>query len=214
MNLTLYKTVILHGHKYNIFKNNNKYLFDLLVFSTIHKYSTNKYLINYYGKIKKYIKIYDKIYTDWEGMVILCIKARHDVISSYNILIDAINENFNKFDIPCSDEQRYIKQIKEYFGSRYEYIEQFPNIKSSNCSFVISELSNRYRIDLVIMRQNKPLIFIEIDEHHHKYQTTQDKLRERQLLISYNCNIVRLKLYDKSFNFKNSLNEIDALLNN
>lgn len=216
MSLTLYETVLLHGYKYNILQNNNILIFDLFEFALIHEYPI-KYLVNYYGKTKKYIKIYDKKYTDWNGMIILCIKARHDVIPSFNTLETTINKNITDIKIPLSDERNYIKQIKEYFGNRYKYIEQLSNkklLKTIKSSKYNSIIFNRYRIDLVIMKQNEHLVFIEIDEEHHKYQKTQDQLREDQLLLSYNCNLVRLKLYDKSFNFQNSLNEIDALLNN
>jgi very-short-patch-repair endonuclease len=218
MNLTIYKNIILNGHVYNILKSNDIYLFDLLEFSIIHNYNKN-YLINYYGKQKKYIKIYHKKYTDWNGIMTICHRARHEVTPSFNLIKRVINNSIIDIDIPLSDERKYIKQIKEYFGNRYEYIEQFPDkkwkkiIKSGKCDFLISELSDRYRIDLVIMRNNKIPIFIEIDEDHHKYQHDIDQKREECILLSYNCNLVRLKLYDKTFNFQNSLDQINTLLN-
>jgi len=204
-----YKTVILHRNEYNIQINNDNYLFDLYKFSKIHKYHKETYLVDYYGHQKKYIKIYNGKYTDWSGMVTLCCRARcHGVKESFEILQDVIkNKNI---DITYSDEEKYVKLIKEYFGSRYEYVEQFPNKKSD---IIKTKLLKKFRIDLVIIRDNKLLVCIEIDEDHHKYQKEEDIIREEEILATYNCNLVRIKLYEDSFNFQDYLNEIDRLLN-
>jgi hypothetical protein len=86
--LSIYKTVNIRSHDFNIYKNSDgELLFDLITFSTIHCYSTPKYLVTYYGRGRNPINIFYKSYTDWSGMVILCSRARKNGIrESYNIL--------------------------------------------------------------------------------------------------------------------------------
>ncbi len=144
-------------------------------------------------------------------MVTLCCRSRgHGVKESFEILQDVIKNN--NIIITYSDEEKYVKLIKEYFGSRYQYVEQYQFLNKKS-DITKTKLLKKFRIDLVIIRDNKLLVCIEIDEEHHKYQKEEDIIREEEILATYNCNLVRIKLYEESFNFQDYLNEIDRLLN-
>jgi hypothetical protein len=205
--LEIYKVVNIKSTDFNIYKNTDgKMFFDLISFAMIH-YRGPKYLINYYGHQKKYITIFYKSYTDWSGMIILCAKARKNgVFESFKILqkeIDCENLNIN-IKLVNTFENKIINEIKEYFGKRYEYIDQY-EIKKDGIIV--------YKVDLIIKNNIGLDIAVEIDEEHHntKNQKNKDKVRESEIKRLHNWYFIRIK---HNLNNKNYLNDIEKLLIN
>jgi hypothetical protein len=92
--LSIYKIVNIKSYDFTIYKDNDgKLLFDLVSFSTIHHYSKPRYLINYYGRGNKPINIFYNLYTDWDGIVQLCSRARKiGVYSSFLKLAEELDK--------------------------------------------------------------------------------------------------------------------------
>lgn len=207
--LEIYKIVNINSTDFIIYKNNDgEILFDLHSFSDIHGYHKPGYLVNYYGHQKKYITIYHEKYTNWDGMTILCAKARksHNVLDSYKILQKELySENLHKnIKLINTPQNKIIKNIKEYFGRRLTYEDQYP-IKKDGILL--------YKIDLVIKNDSGLDVAIEIDEKHHntEQQKRKDEIRESEIKELYDCHFVRIK-YESSDN-KDYLNHIRRLLN-
>jgi len=199
MDLTVFKVVNIKSIRFNIYKNNkNVILFDLIAFSIIHKYNSPKYLVNYYGNGINRITIYDNKYTDWNGMVTLCCRARkYGVRESFQILQNIIFTD--SIELNETPENSIIKEIKEYFGKVYKYKDQY-NI-------------GKYYIDLLIQNEFGTDLVVEIDEKYHntEAQKVKDQIREYEIKRIYNCNFIRIKCSSSSD--KKYLNKIRKLLN-
>lgn len=73
-----------------------------------------------------------------------------------------------------------------------------------------------YRIDLYFPDYK---IAIECDEHNHKYQISEDIIRQEIISNKLDCIFIRYRPYDKDFDIYNVINEIyvkirEKILNN
>ena len=187
-------------------ESNDKIYFNIFDLSDGLKYSTRKYLYNYYCKKCSDIKIFNQEYVETQYVQIILNKSRKP--NAKQLLQEILKFTKTNFQVilPNRIEEDIFNSIKDFFRD-YE----LTVISNLPVGFV-SNSNKHYYPDIIICNKNQTdniLLIIEINEHNHPV----DKNRENYLKKKLSCEkFLNINPHDKNFSTGKLLKIIEKYL--